>query len=101
MQFEGCLSTPGDEHGERIDLEERVASPSGLSPEPSIDEAVTRIEGERRFMSPVESIAADVVIETVRGKPFSLSDLATKLKMTKSGASKVWARTINKIAGRK
>jgi hypothetical protein len=99
--LQDAWSIPGDEKGERIDLSEQVASPVQPSPEPSIVEAITRIEDERQSMSRVENIAADVAIETIRGKPFSLSDLAIKLKMTKSGASKVWTRTIDKLAGRK
>jgi hypothetical protein len=86
-----------DEDGHRLTLHDVVAAPAQA---PEID-AIKVIEGERQFMSRVENIAADAAIATIRGKPFSLPDLATKLKMTKSGASKVWARTINKLGGRK
>jgi hypothetical protein len=48
-------------------------------------------------MSKVENIAADVAVETIRGKPYSLSSLAHRLGMTKSGASKVWDRMIDKV----
>ena len=50
-------------------------------------------------MTRVEKIAADVAIETVRGKPFDLATLADRLGMQKTGASKVMQRMLAKVAG--
>ena len=89
-----------DEDGNRLTLHDIVAAPAEQQRVPE-SEAIKTINEERQFLSRPEAIAADVAIETIRGKSFSLPDLAARLKMTKSGASKVWARTINKIAGGK
>jgi hypothetical protein len=84
-----------DEDGNRISLHEMLAAPSpALAPE--ID-PLKQINTGRAFMSRVENIAADVAVEAIRGKPYSLSSLADRLGMTKSGASKVWDRIIDKV----
>jgi hypothetical protein len=48
-------------------------------------------------MTESETIAADLVIKAVRGRPFQLATLADKLKMTKSGASKVLHRMLARV----
>ena len=76
-----------DEDGNSLTLHDIVAASEQQWV--SGNEAVEAINQGRQSMSRAEDIAADVAIETLRGKSFSLSDLAAKLKTTKSGASKV------------
>ena len=92
------LDTDGaglDEDGNRLSLHEMLAAPSP-TPAPEID-ALRQIHAGRAFISWVENIAADVAVEAIRGKPYSLSSLADRLGMTKSGASKVLDRMIDKV----
>jgi hypothetical protein len=89
--LQDAWSVPGDENGERIDLSERIASP-GPSPEPSIVEAITRIEAAKPFLSPRENTAANEAIAVLRGGKFSINTLAAKLGVTKGAASKIWQR---------
>jgi hypothetical protein len=79
-----------DEDGNDLTQHDIIAAPVQRPPE--ID-PLKAIEGV-----PLAGVEKDVVVETILGKPFSLPNLAAKLKMTKSGASKVWARAIKKIA---
>jgi hypothetical protein len=83
-----------DEDGHRLTLHDVIAAPERTRvPEA---EAIEAINQRRQFMSRTEDIAADTAIETIRGKPYSLSDLANRLGMTKGGASKVWHRMLSK-----
>ena len=60
-----------DEDGNRISLHEMLAAPSpALAPE--ID-PLKQINTGRAFITRVENIAADVAVEAIRGKPYSLS----------------------------
>ena len=87
-----------DEDGHRLTLHDIVAAPERTRA-PEIDAIKTINEG-RQFMSRAENIAADTAIETIRGKPYSLSDLAIRLGMTKGGASKVWHRMLSRVRGK-
>jgi hypothetical protein len=87
-----------DEAGRRLTYHEVIAAPERQKV-PEIT-AIETINNEQQFMSRTENIAADVAIETIRGKPYELSSLADRLGMTKGGASKVWHRMLSKVAGK-
>jgi hypothetical protein len=56
-----------DEDGNRISLHEILKAPL---PAPAQEiGAIEKINAERQFMTRVENIAADVAVETIRGKP--------------------------------
>jgi hypothetical protein len=83
-----------DEDGHRLTLHDVIAAPERTRVPQA--EAIEAINQGRQFMSRTEDIAADTAIETIRGRPYSLSDLANRLGMTKGGASKVWHRMLSK-----
>ena len=85
-----------DDSGHRLTWQEIIAAETAT---PTGD-PVKAIEAARPAMTHVEKIAADVAIETVRGKPFDLATLASRLGMQKSGASKVMQRMLAKVAGK-
>src|SRR5262249_11298696 len=87
-----------DEDGGRLTYHEVIAAPE-CQTVPQIT-AIESINNERQHMSRPENIAADVAVETIRGRPYKLSSLADRLGMTKGGASKVWHRMISKVAGK-
>lgn len=85
-----------DEDGGALKYHDVIAAPERQSvPEVT---AIEAINSERQFMSRVENIAADVAVETIRGKPYDLSSLADKLGMTKGWTSKVWSRMLTKVS---
>lgn len=86
-----------DDSGHRMTWQEVIAAETmAMGGDP-----VAVIEAARPTMTHVEKIAADVAIETVRGKPFDLATLADRLGMEKPGASKVLKKMLAKVAGKK
>ena len=84
-----------DDDGNALTWQEVIAAEQ--KPDTSGPERIKAIEEARSQMTESETIAADLVIKAVRGKPFRLATLADKLRMTKSGASKVLHRMLAKV----
>ena len=84
-----------DDDGHRMTWQEVIGTETATMQ----GDPVAAIEAARPSMTRVEKIAADVAIETVRGKPFDLATLADRLGMQKPGASKVMQRMLAKVAG--
>ena len=84
-----------DDDGNALTWQEVIAAEQ--KPDTSGPERIKAIEQARSQMTEPERIAADLVIKAVRGRPFHLATLADKLKMTKSGASKVLHRMLAKV----
>ena len=99
MSYEKCLLTFNDATGLSLSEDERKAMMlSMLRARERITKArIKAIEEARSQMTESETIAADLVIKAVRGRPFQLATLADKLRMTKSGASKVLHRMLAKV----
>ena len=84
-----------DDDGNALTWQEVIAAEQ--KPDISGPRRIKAIEEARSQMTESETIAADLVIKAVRGRPFQLATLASKLKMTKSGASKVLHRMLAKV----
>src|SRR5436190_24095611 len=68
-----------DEDGRRLTYHEVIAAPERQAVPPIT--AIETINNERQRMSHAENIAADVAVETIRGRPYELPSLADRLGM--------------------
>jgi hypothetical protein len=94
LRMQDAVGVGFDDDGNALSWQEVIAAEQ--KPDTSGPGRIKAIEEARSQMTESETIAADLVIKAVRGRPFRLATLADNLRMTKSGASKVLHRMLAK-----